>query len=170
MSMDVIQPVEANFTPSYAERIHAELFLLWRSPVALVFTAAFPAAGLWLAILLLRHPATTSASAWLAVLLAFGFSPAIFLWNSYRAHRATQAQGPVSYVFDSEGVHISARLARSFYRWPAILRVRTSPAMLFVYFSRRCAHFVPLRALQEPRAIEIVRQLARAGGVPSVGI
>jgi len=129
----------------------------------------FPAAGIGLSAMLLSHPETATTGGWLAVLLAFAFSPALFSFNTYRAHRACVANGPFTYVFDSEGVHISARFAKSSQQWPAIVRVRVSNRMLFVHFSRRCAYFVPERAMPDPREFRAVEQLARAGGVPKVG-
>ncbi|HYG05393.1 MAG TPA: YcxB family protein [Stenotrophomonas sp.] len=160
--------INSTFYPSYGERLGAEWFLLVHAPINLLAALAFPAAGVWLAWLLLSHPESTSGGAWFLVLLAFGFSPAMFFWNSYRAHRVALAQGAFNYAFDSEGVHVSTPLAQSFHRWPAVLRIRASRNLLLVYFSKRCAHFVPIRALPGNGAVDVVRQLAKAGGVPRV--
>lgn len=165
---DVNQRVEATFSPSYVERLAAEWILLVRSPITLLCLAAFPAAGVWLATLLLGHRGAAPDGAWLAVLLAFGFSPSVFFLNTYRAHRANLAQGAVTYRFDCEGVHVSTRLARSSLHWPAILRVRSSRSLILFHVTKRCAHFVPMRALSDTGAIDVVQQLAKAGGVPKV--
>jgi len=167
--METTQRVETTFLPTYRERLRAELSLLGRAPVTLLASAAFPAAGIWLLWLLLKHPQTASASSFVTVFACFCFTPFFFFWNSYRAHRISKKSGPFTYVFDSAGVHVSTSLAQSTQLWPGILRIRASDRLLFVHFSKRCAHFVPVHALPAPDSVKIIRQLAHAGGVSRVG-
>lgn len=162
--------IVATFLPSYAERLQAEAFLLVRSPSNLLPLFVFPAGGIWVILLWLRHPGSMPGWGWFGVLGALGFVPAMFFWNSYRSHRATVAQGEMTYEIDDEGIHISVRLARSCHRWPAILRIRASRELLFFNFSKRCAFFVPKRALPGNDALDVVKRLAEVGGVPKVEI
>lgn len=164
------QRVVATFLPSYAERVKAEAFLLFRNPLNLLPLLLFPAAGIGLITLLLRHPESTPGLGWYAALMALGFSPGMFFWNSYRSHRMNIAQGPVTYEIDSEGIHTSVQLIRSCHRWPAIHRVRASRGLVFFNFNKRCAHFVPKRAFSGSGSLAIVKRLAEAGGVPRVEI
>ncbi|MBC3874058.1 YcxB family protein [Undibacterium flavidum] len=167
--MNTTQRIEASFSPSFRERISAEWSLLLRNPIGLIAMLVFPGAGVLLVSLLLLHPDKVANGTWLTALIAFIFSPAMFFFNSYRAHRVMQAQGLFTYAFDQEGIHISTPLAQSLQRWPAIIRVRTSGNLLFVYFSKRCAYFVPMRAFVDSDAVDAIEKLARAGGVPRVG-
>jgi hypothetical protein len=127
----------------------------------------FPALGILL-IWTMSWP-TTSNTFWdyLLVSSCFGFVPSMFLWNAYRTHRASRAKGP--YRFNAAGVHVSTRTTQLTHLWPGILRVRERRGILFLYFTKRCAHCVPLRALTTPGASAAIHQFAVAGGVPRVG-
>lgn len=166
--MDDIPQIEARFCPTYQERLLAEWQLLIGSPKTLLAGIAFPAAGLWLFVLLFQHPDLYSAWSLLVGLACFAFTPFFFFLNSYRAQRISVKNGPFTYAFDAEGVHVSTPLARSSHLWPAITRVRATRGMLFIYFSKRCAHFIPLRALPASDAVVAIQNLASAGGASRV--
>ena len=99
----------------------------------------------------------------------FGFVPLVFLWSVYRIHRANRGKGPYQYRFNSDGVHVTTSMSELTHRWPAISRVRQRRGILFLYFTKRSAHCVPVRALPTPGAAAAIQELAAAAGVPRVG-
>jgi hypothetical protein len=161
--------LEASFQPTYRERVQAEWTLMLENKPVLLLNALFPASGLFLLWLAFRHPEAVPGWSLLAAFLGLGFVPAIFLYNTLRGHKFTVECGPYTYSFDPEGVHVTTPLAQAVHRWPGILRVRCIRGNLLLYYSKRCAYFVPLRALPGPPATQRIQQLASAGGVPRVG-
>lgn len=166
--MDATTRVETTFQPSFSERVHAEAFLMRHSFMAVLAALPFPAIGLWWIAATLLHPHSASTSTWLAALLALAFSPSLFLFNCYRAHRSCKAVGPFTYALDPAGIHIATTHSHSSTSWAALQRLRTSSSMLFVYVNKRCAHFIPVRALSSPHDIDAIRGLAHAAGVKHI--
>jgi hypothetical protein len=166
--MDIPQEIEATYSLSYPERLRAAWDVTLASPVTLLSLSFFPAIGLVL-VWTLSLPTSHTVWDYLAAAACFAFVPCMFLWNAYRAQRASRAKGPYVYRFNNAGVHVSTRTIQLTLLWPAILRVRERRGMLFLYFTKRCAHCVPIRALPAPQALAEIYQFAIAGGVPRVG-
>lgn len=170
MSMAQSNRVEASsFQPDYSERLRAEWSMLIGLPSLMLLNAMFPLAGIFLLWLGLMYPVSTPGWSYIAAFFSLAFVPLMFLYNSYRGHRFTRARGPYTYGFDHEGVHVTTPLAQATHRWPAILRVRQHHGNVLLYYSRRCAYFVPVRALPACGSVMEIEELARAGGVPRVG-
>jgi len=161
--------VEASFQPAYTERLLAEWSILTSQPVLLLFNAMFPIAGIFLLWLAVRYPASTPSWSYVAGIASLAFAPFMFFYNSYRGHKLTLERGPFTYGFDLEGVHVTTPLAQATHRWPAILCVREHHGNLLLYYSKRCAYFVPVRALSGDESVRRIQELARAGGVLRVG-
>jgi hypothetical protein len=167
--METSQEIEASYSLSYSERLRAAWDLTLASPFTLLSLCFFPVMGI---VLVWTFSLPTSLNTvWDYFLAAgcFGFVPCMLLWNTYRAHRANRAKGPYLYRFNTAGVHVSTPTSQLTHYWPAILRVRERRGILFLYFSKRCAHCVPLRALPAPEASTAIYQFAVAGGVPRIG-
>ena len=161
--------VEASFQPTYAERLRAEWSILTNLPVLMLFNAMFPLAGIFLLWLPVRYPASTPSWSYVAGFASLAFVPFMFLYNSYRGHKFTLERGPYTYAFDLDGVHVKTPLAQATHRWPAILCVRERHGNLLLYYSKRCAYFVPVRALPGSDSVREIQEFARAGGVSRVG-
>jgi len=161
--------IEATYRLFYAERLRAAWELTLGAPAAMLPLAFFPAMG---AILLWVTTWPTSRNTpwdYAIALGCFAFVPVMILWNTFRAQRAARKKGPYHYRFDSLGVHVTTQISELTHRWPAILRVRKTRKMLYLYFTKRCAHCVPLRVLPTSDAPGEIQRLAAAGGVPRVG-
>jgi hypothetical protein len=167
--METSQELEARYRLTYGERLRAAWDLTLGSPAALLSLCIFPVLGF--ALIWTMSLPTSRNNAWdyLLVAACFAFMPFMFFWNTFRAHRADRSKGPYHYRFNSEGIHVTTPTSELTHHWPAILRVRESRGILYLYFTKRCAHIVPLRVLSSPSASQAVQQLAIAAGVSRVG-
>lgn len=154
---------------TYAERLRAVLSLVLTSPSYWIWHAFFPLAGVVLIVLGARSQLPISAYYWVTVAACFGFSPFLILLVTFNAHRTARKQGPYVYRFDEAGLYLANATSELKQSWAAIPRVRASGGILLLYFSKHCAHCVPLRALGGSEVAACVMRLASAAGVPRVG-
>jgi hypothetical protein len=167
--MDTSKQIEITFSLTFSERLRAGWALTIGSLTTLLWMSFFPLCGLaLLAIMLLP---TSRNSAWDVVVLAtcFGFVPFMFFLNSYNTHRADRKSGPYSYRFDQTGLQAATTTSELKQSWSAVLRARERFGILFLYFNKRCAHCIPVRAFRDPAGASSVLQLATDAGVPHVG-
>ena len=167
--MGTSREIEAIYQATYGERLRAAWNMTLRAPIALLILSAFPIAGLFLLWAMSLPTSKNNFIDYILVFVCITYIPAIFLWGTYRSHVAAMKKGPHHYRFDSEGIHTSTATSELTHRWPAILRVRESQGILFLYYTKRCAHIVPLRALASPEESAAIQQLATEGGVSRVG-
>lgn len=170
--MDVAgQGIEATFFSNYGDRVRVEWQLMLRTPTALMSALVVPVAGLttyWLLSNPLNLIGAWSWDVWAIVVAMLAFPPLMFLFNCYRSHRRTLAQGGITYRFDEVGFHIRTAGAWSTHTWPVIVKVRSSKGFLFIYLNKRCAFFLPMKALPGPGCATAIGQFASAGGTPRV--
>jgi len=167
--METKPRIETTYRLTYAERLRAAWELTLSVPASMLPLCFFPVMGavlLWIASLPTSH---NTGWDYVVVVGCFAFVPCMVLWNTYRAQRADRTKGPYHYCFDAEGVHVTTPISALTHRWPAILRARKTKGMLYLYFTKRCAHCIPLRVLPTSSAAQEIEQLAAAGGVPRVG-
>ena len=167
--MDSSTQLEATYKLKYSERLRAGWDLSFGSPLAVLWLLFFPALGATLLWTMSWPTSRNTDSDYLLVFACFAFVPGMFLWNAFRAQRADRAKGPYIYRFSSEGIHVTTPTSELTHRWPAILRVRSKGGMLYLYFTKTCAHCVPLRALPSAGSVANIENLAGAGGVLRVG-
>jgi hypothetical protein len=161
--METSQELEASYSLTYGERLRAAWDLTMGSPTAILWLCFFPFLGILL-LWVLRWPASHNP-VWdyFLILICFAFVPFMFLWTTYRAHREDSGKGMYKYRFDPAGVHVTTATSELTHHWPAISRVRENGTMLYLYFTERSAHCVPLRALTAAGATEAIRRMAAAG-------
>src|SRR5690349_15197267 len=140
--MEMSHEIEATYQATYGERLRAAWNLTLRAPIALVILSVFPIAGLCLAWTMSLPTSKNSAIDYILVVVCIAYMPVIFLWGTYRSHVAAVKKGPYHYRFNGEGIHTSTATSELTHRWPAILRVRESAGILFLYYTKRCAHIV----------------------------
>jgi hypothetical protein len=167
--MDSSQSIEAKFSLTYTERLRAGWALTLGSPASLAWLSFFPICGIALLVLMTLPTSHQSLWDWVLVAACFGFVPFMFFFNSYNAHRADRAKGPYTYRFDGEGLQVLSATSELKQSWAAIPRVRERLGIVFLYFNKRCAHCVPVRALGGSSAVDSVMRLATAAGMPWVG-
>ena len=146
------RPQEIRFSPTFGwwDRARANFALAVVRPVSLLWMLIWPAAGLGLLAYALSKGWTLTAPLWVAVVLAILFVPAMVLLGAALTHFFhRQSREPFTYVFDGEGIHVSATTYEYTHKWPAIFKVRRTWGFLMFYFSPGCAHCIPLRSIPD---------------------
>lgn len=167
--MKAPQEVDAQYTLSFPERLRANWDLTLASPVSMLSVCVLPLIGIALIWVMSRPTSRNTLWEYFFAVACFTYYPVVFLLNTYRAHRLQSERGLFHYRFDADGVHVTTAKSRLSHLWPAISRVRARRGILFLYFTKRCAHCVPLRALPSSQSLATIQQLASVGGVLRVG-
>lgn len=166
--METPQAFEATSSLSYPERLRAAWALTLSSPASLVWLGLFPILGTVLLVIAMLPTSRNPVLTVLTAIACFAFVPLLFLFNTYSAHRADRKHAPYTYRFDETGLQVISANSDLKQTWAAIPRIREHSGILLLYFSERCAHCVPLRALGGSAAAISVIQLASASRVRSV--
>ncbi|BAV96215.1 MULTISPECIES: YcxB family protein [Bacteria] len=148
--MDRPQEIRLSPTFGYWDRVRAALVLIVERPWILAMALLWPLAGLGLLAFAWSKGSLFTGEIWLAALLAMLFVPMMVLLNTafaYFGHR--QSREPFVYLFDADGVHVSATTYEYTHKWPAIFKVKRSAGFLMFFFSPGCAHCIPLRAIAD---------------------
>ena len=162
-------PVILEFPFGFAERVRASVTLSLSCFTCLAWTLLFPAVGLVLLVTALAGSGRVEPSeAWLAAALLL-YGPLMVLWTSWRGHKAFKDTVAHVYTIDTQGVRSRSAHSETFQDWSTIRSVRIRGSFLLVFFTRQCAHCIPLRFLA-PHQIEAISALARAGGVQRVDV
>lgn len=164
--------------PTFVQLFVANFVLLrYRVPTLVVF-AAFTLGGLYMVIgsffVGLSLGSLLCIIGGLFILSYFPIFTAIGVWR----HRHSKlANGPVTYSFDSAGMHTRSATLNQTIQWPGILRIRRSRRFLFVFLSAwpikvYCIH---LKTISDPlflkRCIRLpkgVRTLGRTSENPTI--
>src|SRR3954447_6718820 len=150
MSVQVPNRISVTTNPSFWDHFVASLLLIRYQRLFLVFHVVFPLFG----VFLLATPFLGYRLGPIEVLLAlfcFCFTPLLIGFAIWAARRQNKlAQGPVKYVFDSEGMHTSGPAFTQTIRWSGITRVRRVKRFLFFFVAPARAHFIPLGDLSDP--------------------
>lgn len=146
--------------PTFWDQFVGSIFLIPYQRVFIVLHVAFPSFG----IFLLMTPFLGYRLGLVEILLAllcFSFTPlliALAVWAASRQNKL--AHGPVTYVFDSEGMHTNGPAFTQTIRWPGIPRVRRLKRFLFVFIAPARALCIPLRDLAHPDDLERLLTMA----------
>ncbi|MES3022383.1 MAG: YcxB family protein [Pseudomonadota bacterium] len=167
--METSQELQASYSLTYGERLRAAWDLTMGSPVAILWLCFFPGLGIVLLWLMNWPNNRATGLDYFLAFVCFAFVPLLFLWITHRAHVADSDKGLYSYRFNGDGVHVTTADSELTHRWPAIVRVRQKGRMLYLYFTERNAHCVPLRVFPAAGAAAAIQGLASAGGVARVG-
>ena len=159
MNTQVPNRVSVTTNPSFWDFFVAALLLTPHRRVLIVFHLAFPVGG----VLILMTPFLGYHLGPKEILLAlccFSFTPlliALALWAANRQNKL--APGPITYVFDSEGMHVTGPAFTQTIQWSGILSVRRLKRFLFVIVPAR-THFIPLRDLSHPHDLDFLMGIA----------
>src|ERR1051326_2028386 len=125
-------------------RFVASLLLIPFSGLRIIVHLVFPLFGVFLLMTpFLGHRLGTDEIL-LALLIA------LTIWAMDRQNKL--ARGPITYVFDSEGMHASGPAFKQTIQWSGILRVRRLKRFLVVFIAPARAHFLPVRDFNHPDA------------------
>ena len=161
MSAEVSDRITITVNPSFSETYFASLILIRYQGPVLIVHAVFPLAGLFFLMTpLLGYRLGPVEIALGAVGLLF--TPLVTALGVWAARRSKLAQGPFTYAFDSEGMHITAQAFNQTLRWSGISRVRRSKRFLFIFIARARAYCIPLRAVTAPDFLDRFCILASA--------
>jgi hypothetical protein len=152
--------VNFEFQPSFGEVYWATFAVIRRSPLQLVLSAVFPAAGIFLAALVLwsRRPATIDVL--ITILLCFAFTPGIIalkLWLARRRNRTVA--GVHRFALDSQGIHVSGPAFDVALKWSAINKVAETKRFFLFFFSAQAAQFLPKRVISSADELQAIRDL-----------
>jgi hypothetical protein len=140
----------------------ATLDIVLRSPVQLVASLVFPAAGVLLIYLWTIHHHHVRPYDILLLIVAFGFTPLTIALSMYLARRKNHlVAGAFMYTFDRSGIHVTGDLASSTINWKAIQKVRESKSFLFLYIAPVKAISIPLAQLSAAGCLDDVRTIVR---------
>jgi YcxB-like protein len=131
------------------------------------------ALGLWLFWLLIplsmaisfRAPARVLlaclALMGIAVLLA-AVLPAIRRRQVRNVYAGTPAlAGPQRYEFTQDGLAVSNESVSNLIRWSGFVEAAETPEFFLLYYSKKCAYYVPRRILGSEEQVDAVRRLLR---------
>jgi hypothetical protein len=160
MSAQIPNRISVTTNPSFRDHFVASLLLIRYQRVFMVFHVVFPSFG----IFLLMTPLMGYRLGPIEILLALfclSFTPLIIALTVWAAGRQNKlAHGPVTYVFDSDGMHTSRPAFTQTIQWSAIPRVRRLKRFLFVFIAPARAIFIPLRDLSHPDDLDQLLALA----------
>jgi len=161
MNAQVPNRISVTTNPTFWDHFIGSLLLIRYQRGFIVLHAVFPLFGLFL----MMTPFLGYRLGPIEILLAlfcFAFTPlitALAVWSAGRQNK--MAHGPVTYVFDSEGVHTSGSAFSLTIQWSGILRMRRLKRFLFVFIAPARAYCIPLRDLSRPD--DLGRLLTMAG-------
>jgi hypothetical protein len=109
--------------PTFGELFMAALLMIPYQGKMIVVHAIFPLAGISCLFLpsLLGQPFRSSLI--IPALIGLLFTPIVLASGLRAARKSKLAQGPFTYTFDDEGIHITGAAASQTIRWSGILRV-----------------------------------------------
>jgi hypothetical protein len=160
MNAQVSNRISVTTSPRFWDHFVASLLLIRYQRVFIVFHLVFPSFG----IFLLMTPFLGYRLGPVEILLALPclfFTPLIIAFAIWAAGRQTKlARGPITYVFDPEGMHATGASFTQTIQWSGILRVRRLKRFLFVFVGPARAVFIPLRDLSHLEDLEHLLAMA----------
>jgi hypothetical protein len=145
--------------PTFWDHFVGSLLLIRFQRAFIAFHLVFPSFGLFLLMSpLLGH--RLGLSEIVLAIVCFSFTPLIMataIWAGRRRNKALL--GPITYVFDSEGMHTRGLAFTQTIQWFGILRVRRLKQFLFVFIAPAQAHVIPLRHLSHPDDLDSLMEL-----------
>jgi hypothetical protein len=147
--------------PAFWDQFVGSLLLIRYQRAFIIFHLVFPAFGLFLLMTPLLGYRLGPVEILLA-LVCFSFTPLVTAFAVWLAGRQGKiSQGPITYVFDTEGMHASGPAFTQTIHWSGIPRVLRSKGFVFVFIAPARAYCIPLRDLSHPD--DLSRLLAIAG-------
>jgi len=157
------------FPFTFTDRLKAGLAITSACFGCLAWTLAFPAVGIILPVV---SYATSGDVSKLDIFLSaflLAFMPAMILWNTWRGHKAFEDTPMHTYTIDATGVRSKSAHIEMLQDWTVFRSVRRRSGFLMLFFTKQCAHCIPLRWLDSHQLSEI-RALATSAGVNRVDV
>ena len=161
--------IELSFPYTFLDRVMAEFVLIPDSKFKVFIHSLIPLIGVAILTLLLWQGKTVSLDSWLVVLGIFFFGPGLIVFGlciNYITNKASRE--PFTYMFDDNGIRVSAISHEFTHRWPAISKVKPTQRYLLFFFAPGAAHCIPMRAVKNAGALDTLLELARSKGVKIV--
>ena len=161
--------VVLQFPFTFEDRLKAGLAVTSACPGCLIWTLAFPVVGIALPIAAYVTSGHVATSDVLLSLWLLAFMPAAILWNTWRGHKAFSDTPMHTYTISDEGVRSKSAHTEVMQDWTVFKFVRVRGGFLMLFFTKQCAHCIPLRWLDSAQLKE-VGSLARDARVPRVDV
>lgn len=164
------QAITLSFPFSLRDRFRAAIVLTPYSKRAIAAALVWPVLGLSFLVFMLAKGRPLGWDTGILMLVALLFYPIMLVISTLLTHFNPQMREPFTYTFDDLGIHVSATTYEFTHRWPAISRVRRSGGFLLFFFSRQCAHCIPLSVVERAGVIGPLLALANQNGVSIEGL
>jgi hypothetical protein len=168
---DLPRAFTLTFPFSLWDRLRAAFVLVPQSKPSLAAAVLFPLLALAYFSFTLNgiRPFDGKTAILLAIFLLF--YPLVLTITVFATHFGNpQAREPFTYTFDDRGIHVSAMSYEFTHRWSAISRITRRGGYLLLFFSRSCAHTIPVRFVEQAGVIGPLLALAKDNGVATEGV
>ena len=150
-----------SFRPTFKDQYLATLTMQVKSVFLLIINLIFPAAGLFLLLLILiglrRFP---SIYEFIVIVLAFAFTPTISALSVFLARRKNKTvEGAHDYTFSEKCIELSGSNFKIRLDWSALCRVSDTKKFLFFYISPRFAYYLPKYVFRQPTEYDDLKKL-----------
>jgi hypothetical protein len=166
--MDV-SAVELKFPFSFKDRLRAGLAVTAACWGCVLWTFAIPAVGIAIPIASLAVDGYVSTTNVLLSALLVAFIPFAIVTNAWRSHKAFADTPEHVYTINAEGVRSRSAHTEVTQDWSVIRSVRVRSGFLMLFFTKQCAHCIPLRWISDAQ-IGSVARFAREGKVQRVDV
>jgi hypothetical protein len=69
---------------------------------------------------------------------------------------------PFVHTLTADGLHVATHTTETDLKWAGMEKVRETPSTFMFYYSKRCAYYLPKRAIGGPHDVETAREWIRA--------
>ncbi len=163
------QNIELDFPYSFFDRVSAEFVIIPESRLKIFLHSLIPAIGIIfiLVFILMDIPITIKGT--FIFIGMFIFTPAltvIGVSTNYLLNKAMRE--PFTYLFDENGIRISAISYEFSHRWNAISKVKQTGRYLLFFIGPGSAHCIPMDVVKKAGALNSLLELSRSKGVKVV--
>jgi hypothetical protein len=161
--------IRLSFPYTFLDRVSAEFALIPESKLKIFIYSIIPLFGLAFLAFVLWRQLPLTATIWLLVLVFFLFNPVLTILGVGINHLLNKStREPFTYLFDDNGIHVSAVTHEFTHRWPAILRVKSTRRRLLFFVGPGAAHCIPMSVVKQAGVLDALLELVREKGVKVV--
>jgi hypothetical protein len=158
MSASITVEVKTSFWTAY----RASLAIIKLRPLAMVVSAIFPLAALYLIYLFVQRHLWPSPFQCIAILMALGFTPLIIAFSLFMARRrSVVARGPITYTLSDDGLRAATPVSTTDIKWGAVVRAVETKRFVLIFISAPSAFYIPVECLQGGD-LSVLRKLLKA--------
>lgn len=163
--------LQVQFRYTLWDRIRSGLVMSFQTVPGILWSLAFPVAGLGLLGVHLYYGTPLGLGKVVLAVVCVLFQPLLLTYYALKAHFfGERKNSPFNYQFGDFGLRAYSETEEWTQSWKAISKVKRQGGFLLLFFSPRCAHCLPYRQLSALGAADQIATLARLHGVRVYGI